>query len=429
MCLANFLPWEESLITPILFLDHAAELGGAELYLLAAAQPYASSSKVLLFEDGLLRERLEQAGVAVEVINASRSLKKVKRSKLLSSALLALPTLLHLVTAVAKEARYYNVIFANSQKSFAVAAIAGRLARRPVVWCLHDILSSEHFGALNIKTAITLANRFAAKVIVNSKATARAFINAGGKKSLVKVVYNGIEAKSYDDIANEEVEKTRASLRLNQGPVVGVFSRLASWKGQHVLIEALTKLPNVQALLVGEALFGEDDYANTLKERVTQLGLENRVHFLGFRQDIPQLMNISDVIVHTSVAPEPFGRVVVEGMLAKKPVIASKAGGVLEIIEDGESGLLVEPGDSQALASALKRVLSHSSLSQDLGHAGSERAQTLFSVDAMRRGLQEGIAEVLSEKPGTKAKLQQHYAVPAARMDEPLASSTGKERR
>ncbi len=100
-------------------------------------------------------------------------------------------------------------------------------------------------------------------------------------------------------------------------------------------------------------------------------GLANRAHFLGFRDDVPALMKGVDIVAHTSIAPEPFGRVVVEGMLAGKPVIAARDGGVTEIIDDGRDGLLVPSGDANALAAAIRQLADRTFAwnSQRAGHA------------------------------------------------------------
>jgi glycosyltransferase involved in cell wall biosynthesis len=352
---------------------------------------------------------------------------QVKRGKNVLAALLAVPAIKQLVFKVAQQAKHSDLIFANSQKSFIVAALAGLVAKRPVVWCLHDILSSDHFGTLNIKVGVTLANLFAAKVIANSEATAQSFTARGGKASLVSVVHNGISAEPYDAVRPQEVAATRAVLGLSDKPVVGVFSRLSPWKGQHVLLEALRDLPDVQAVIVGEALFGEEAYAGKLKQLVQDFGLSKRVHFLGFRPDIATLMKTVDIVVHTSVAPEPFGRVVVEGMLSRKPVIASKAGGVLEIIEDGRSGLLVEPGNSRGLKTALQSVLEDKALAQTLSDEAHKRATTAFSLDTMIRGVNQVLANVLLDKTSrvsetSRAEINRAEINRANRVQSPLVN-------
>ena len=370
-------------------------LGGAELYLLDLAKRF-TSSKVLLFSDGPFRGRLDEARVDVEVIQAGQRVTGVAREDRGGGGLRALPALAGLVRRVARAARNYDLVFANSQKAFVVGALAGKLARRPVVWCLHDILTADHFSRTNRLLVVTLANHLTAQVIANSQATADAFRSAGGRTP-VQVVYNGIDPTPFEAVKPAEVTALREALGLGDVPVVSVFSRLSPWKGQHVLVEALPQLPDVHALLVGEALFGETAYAEALKARVKALGLSNRVHFLGFRRDIPALMKLSDVVLHTSTAPEPFGRVIVEGMLAGRPVVAAKAGGAVEIIGNDEGGLLVTPGDARALTGALSQLLSQPKEAERLAERGRERALAHFSLQGMVNSVSACLAQVQPE--------------------------------
>jgi glycosyltransferase involved in cell wall biosynthesis len=135
-------------------------------------------------------------------------------------------------------------------------------------------------------------------------------------------------------------------------------------------------------------LFGEDAYAAGLRTQAEQLGVADRVRFLGEREDVPTLLRAADAVVHTAVDAEPFGRVVVEGMLARRPVIATDAGGVREILRDGVTGLLVPPGDPVALAGAVERVRAFSPAERaarcDAAHAD---AVERFTVPAMVAGV------------------------------------------
>jgi glycosyltransferase involved in cell wall biosynthesis len=237
-----------------------------------------------------------------------------------------------------------------------------------------------------------------ARVIANSRATATAFVRSGGRAEQVRVVYNGIDSGTYGSVTPSETEALRRELGLAGVPIVGAFGRLAPWKGQHVLLEALVRLPGVHALLVGEALFGEHAYAEALRKQAETLGVADRVRFLGFRQDIPALMRLSDVIVHTSIEPEPFGRVIVEGMLASKPVVATRAGGTVEIIKDGVSGVLIPPGDAQALAEVLINLLADASRSHALAEAGYAAASERFLLPVMLEGVEQQIREVAVQR-------------------------------
>jgi len=369
----------------LLFLDHVGVLGGGELSLLDIARHFSAGSKVLLFEDGPFRERLAAAGVAVDVVPAPASVHQVRREGGFLHDVRSLPGVLGLARRVAREARGYDGLYANSQKAFVVAALAGRWARRPVVWHLRDLLTADHFSDTHRRLVVFLANNGGAtQVIANSKATAEAFVAGGGTTPKVSVIYNGIDPAPFGAVDPDQVDALRTALGLRGVPVVGVFSRLASWKGQHILLEALADLPEVHALLAGGALFADEaDYAASLRRQAKTQGLGGRVHFLGFRDDVPALLHLVDVVAHTSTAPEPFGRVVVEGMLAGRPVVATRAGGVLEIIEDGYTGLLVEPGDARDLRRALQHVLSSPETARTLAEAGRTAARQRFSHHRM----------------------------------------------
>ena len=363
----------------IVFLDQTGELGGAELSLLDIVKSRVDASRVILFSDGPFRQRLAAAGTPVTVI-AGDAIFGVRRRSGLFAAMKSAPALAALVWRVAARARSAEILYANTQKAFVVAALAGILARRPVVWHLHDILSSEHFSGAMRAITVRLANAKAACVIANSKASADAFRQAGGKAPL-RVVYNGIDPAPFDAV-DPSLARARlcGELGVATAPLVGVFGRLAEWKGQHIVVEALKGLPNLHAVLVGGALFGEAQYEARLRRQAIESGLSGRVHFLGFRDDVPAIMKAVDIVVHASVAPEPFGRVIVEGMLAGKPVIATRAGGVLEIIEDGVTGLLAPPGDVAALEAAIRRLLAEPELAKRLADRGRAEANRRFSL-------------------------------------------------
>ena len=273
-----------------------------------------------------------------------------------------------------------------------LAAIATQLARKPLIWHLHDIIDGAHFGAAQRRLQITLANRCAHRVIVPSTAAAHAFIASGGRSELVRVVANGL------DLARDPAScaELRDHLGLPAGKLFGVFSRLAPWKGQHVAIEALTHLPDVACVLVGGALFNEDAYAARLHALAAELGVTARVHFLGQRNDVGRLMQAMDVVVHPSVDPEPFGRTLVEAMLLRVPVLATDAGAAAEILDGGRAGMLVPPGDAYALASALGAMLTPGSTEQTRLDLAEARARRLYAVETM----QAAISQVVNDTAG-----------------------------
>ncbi|WP_323119780.1 glycosyltransferase family 4 protein [Burkholderia alba] len=373
-------------------LDQSGVLGGAELSLLEVAAHLKDSADVLLFDDGPFRAALDDAGVKVEVL-ARRSLERVRKQG--GVPWRALGGLASLVRAVARRARGADVIYANTQRAMVVGALAGRIARRPVVWHLRDIVSGAHFGPRQLFAIRQCARLGVTRVIANSEASAQAFLALTGfDPRAVQVVFNGISAEPF--VALEPVRQ--AALRVRFGLpanawLVGSFSRLARWKGQHVLLEAAKLYPDMHVVLVGAPLFGEDDYAAQLHEYVARNGLDGRVHFLGFQRDIAACMKAVDAVAHTSITPEPFGRVIVEGMLAKRPVVAARAGGVVEIVDDDVNGLLCEPGDAHALADALAALRTDPALGERLVANGFETAVRRFGT----RQYVEQVERILAE--------------------------------
>jgi glycosyltransferase involved in cell wall biosynthesis len=376
----------------IVFLDHTAVLGGAELCLLDLVPAFAGAL-VCVFEDGPLVTELKARGVQVEVIESSSRLASVRRRGGLLAAAGAIPGVWRLVQSIARLTTPYDVLYANSQKSWVVAALLAWRYRRTVVWHLHDIMSGEHFDQLLARTAIGFANRTAAAVIANSKTTAGAFGAAGGRRSLVHVVHNGIDVGPFDAVKPPQVAALKRELGGDTAPLIGLFGRIAPWKGQHVLLQALAELPGVRALLVGTPLFGEHEYQARIERDAEEPAVAGRVTMLGFRSDVAALMQAVDIVVHTSVSPEPFGRVVVEGMLARRPVVATAMGGVLEIIDDGINGVLVPPGDPAALAEAIRALAADPARAERIATAGYQKARRLFGLDTMRRR----VAEVLED--------------------------------
>jgi glycosyltransferase involved in cell wall biosynthesis len=379
----------------VLFLDHVGVLGGAELALLDIAEDYRQTSEVVLFAEGPLGNALTSRGVKTRIL-AAAALNGVRRETA-TPPLASLADAAKLGLRVALASRRYDLLYANSQKAFIVACAASVLANRPLLWDLNDILEPEHFSTLNIWVAVTLANLFADRVITNSYASAKAFVRQGGDADKVHVVYNGIDPSPFISITDAQAAAARDDLGLSHVPLVGVFGRLSPWKGQHVLIDALTNAPGVHALLVGDALFGETEYASCLRTRAEQRGVADRTHFLGFRNDIPLLMRAVDLVVHTSTSAEPFGRVIVEGMLAGKPVVATRAGGATEILADG-TGVLVAPDDVSALADAIRGLFYDSHRAHVLAESGRTRALQEFGIARMLDGFSRHIEAVTSHR-------------------------------
>jgi glycosyltransferase involved in cell wall biosynthesis len=199
-----------------------------------------------------------------------------------------------------------------------------------------------------------------------------------------------------------ERRKVRAEFGCGDDHVLAVnVGRIVPWKGQDVFLRALHRVasdvPGMRALVVGEA----DDtpraraFEAGLRQMAVEHGIATRVIFTGLRSDVPALMAAADMVVHSAVKPEPFGRVIIEAMATGTPVIAADAGGVADIITSGENGLVTTPGDAEALAGAIRRLASSPELRRTLGAAGLQDAREHFSVERQVERIQRVYVECL----------------------------------
>jgi glycosyltransferase involved in cell wall biosynthesis len=368
-------------MTPIrvVFLNGSGLPGGGEIALaqLASGVP---GGRVVLFEHGPVEELFRSKGVATEIRTISPKLLANSKESGLPGPGLVASALSHSV-GLARYLRGFDVVHCNNQKAWVVGAFASALARRPVVWHLHDILSTEHFSRSKIRLVVALARWRRAKVIANSIASAEAFVQAGGRRSQVEVLYNPVDPAPFREAM--PIPGFRSRLGCDTEPVWGLFSRLASWKGQHIAIQALSRLPRGHLVLAGSALFGEEPWEAHLREMVRSMGLEKRVHFLGFRDDVPALLATVDGAIHASTIAEPFGLVILEAQLAGKPVVATAAGGATEIVTPGRNGWLVPPGDVDALAEVLRAWSADPEAASETGRTAAADAARTFDLETL----------------------------------------------
>jgi glycosyltransferase involved in cell wall biosynthesis len=179
--------------------------------------------------------------------------------------------------------------------------------------------------------------------------------------SKIRVVHRGIDFSRFDParVSQERIIQLAQRWRLPDGyPVILLPGRLTRWKGQAVLIQALAALArrDVRCLLVGSDQ-GREAYTDELKTLISRRGLTDVVHIVGDCSDMPAAYMLTDVVVSASTDPEAFGRVIVEGQALGRPVIATDNGAGRENVVDGQTGLLVPPGDPEALAAAIDRIL------------------------------------------------------------------------
>jgi len=231
-----------------------------------------------------------------------------------------------------------------------------------------------------------LVRRLARRVdqyIANSRATGASLVALGIPSEKIQVIYPPLDLEVFRP--GEPSPSTRADLSIPRtAPCFGIIGVLVPWKGHRVFLAAarrvLARHPDAWALVVGAAPTGEEGYEAELRALARELGIAHRVVFTGFRDDVGAILRALDVVVHASVEPEPFGRVIVEAMASKRAVVAARAGGPTEIIVDGENGFLTEPGDDRALAVGVIRLLEDPALAGRIAEQGYRDATGLFAA-------------------------------------------------
>ncbi len=374
---------KNSLVKKILFLDQATEIGGAELSLISIAKNI-SNSTVGVFGEGIFSERLRREGINVVTVSVHKNILAIKKDQERRQPKFSLfIKIVQAFLAIHNTVQLYEKVCFNTQKALVLGIIPAKLSRKKSAFFLRDIISVEHFSKKSIRLIIFCANT-CNKVICNSEATKEAFIMVGGNATKAIVIYDGINSAQFKEVANNSVLKIKKKLKIENGFVIGTFSRIAAWKGQDVLIRAMRDLPdNFHCLIVGSPFFGEKKYFDKLKKMTNKYALANRLHFIDFTDDVPSLMSVCDVIVHTSIAPEPFGRVIVEGMMAGKPVIATNLGGAREIIKNNKTGFLVEPNNSKILSQAIIEVQKNKIFASIIARNGKKYAREKFNEKSM----------------------------------------------
>ncbi len=224
-----------------------------------------------------------------------------------------------------------------------------------------------------------------AELVVNSETCARELRELGIRPRRIRLLRNCVPMATADpapaDLADLGVE---ASHR-----VVGLIGNLRAVKDHLFFVDAMARVlpevPELRVLLVGQPLPSEPDYPRRIEERIERHGLGGRFVITGFRPDVPELLRRMEVCCLTSKS-EGMPNVVLEAMAAARPVVATRVGGVPELIEDGDGGALIEPGDVRGFAAAVSRLLAEPELARRMGRRGRERAEKRHGCgDAARR--------------------------------------------
>lgn len=368
-----------------MYVDHTARLSGGELALarLLAALMEDVTPLVVLAEDGPLVERFRSLGARVVVLPLPSATGQVRKEALrdprvaLSRIRSVLSYSLRLRRLIVDE--HVEIVHTNSLKAGIYGCLAARLAHVPAVWHLRDRLAPDYLPRLPLFLTRAALTVLPSRVICNSAATLATIpaIVRSPRKGRAVVVHSPV-----DPVAKPGGGAEGPVSSTSKDFSVGLVGRFAPWKGQLEAVRALAReeMPaDVRLVLIGAPLFGEEGYAEQVRQEVSHLGLDARVDFVGFVDDVMGALSELDVLLHASLVPEPFGQVIVEGMAAGLPVVATRGGGPSEIITDGVDGLLYTAGDTAELASAIRRLADDKALRCQLRDAGLRRARDFSS--------------------------------------------------
>ncbi len=280
----------------------------------------------------------------------------------------------------------YHIVHTHTTKAGLLGRIAARLARVPIV--VHTPHGHAFHGYLNSagSRALQRVERWLAhwtdRIICLTEAERRDHLRVRvGPPEKFEVIHSGVDIERFRQARVNSLEGARRALGLPEtGPLVGCVARLVPVKGVDYLLEAVplvhAAVPHATVIFVGDGPLRAQ-----LEQRAAALRLNGAVEFLGLRRDVAEIIALCDVVVLPSLN-EGMGRAAVEALAAGRPVIGSRISGIQDVISEGETGLLVPPGDPEALAHAIIRCLTNPALADAMGRRAQAEAEH-FGVTPM----------------------------------------------
>ncbi|MBV9770679.1 MAG: glycosyltransferase family 4 protein [Bryobacterales bacterium] len=386
----------------VVYLNPCGQMGGAEICLMdmlgsiRAADPGCQLCLVL-GEPGPLAGHAEAAGVEVIVAPFPRALGRLGDSG--AGPLAALWSCFRAGLQTFRYARALKRLLARVEPDIVhtngfkmhILGIWARPRSAAVIWHVHDYVSTRPL----MKWLLRIHARRARAIIANSQSVAADVGSVCGPDIETLCLYNAVDLKRYSlSGAKADLDSLAGLKAAPAGTVrVGLVATLAHWKGHSVFLRALARLPHdlpYRAYVIGGAIYQTENSQaklDDLRRLAGELGIDGRVGFTGYLADTGSAIRALDVLVHASTAPEPFGRVIAEGMACGRAVIVSAAGGAAELIVEGRDALAHTPGDDEDLAARILELVSNPELRVRLGRAGRITAERRFDPGRLSREL------------------------------------------
>lgn len=353
------------------------EFGGAEQHILHLVTTFPTDEvevAVVCFYDSLFAAKLREAGVRVITLHQFGRFDLRLLQALRQTFLSFQPAVIH----------------THGVKANFFSRLAARALRVPLVTTVHSSLRYDYTGTLTY-FIVSLMERgtrhWNRHYIAISGALAAILREQGVPAEQISVIYNGMDLAPYRQTHLRDADRSRLRAEWEipeEAFLFGTVARFVPVKGLPILLEAYAQLAaeNEQAPYL--LLVGDGAERGSLEKKVREHGLEKRVRFAGFRQDIPACLHACDVFVHSSLY-EGLGYTLIEAMASEVPVVASNVGGVKEFVFDEQTGLLVPPGDPAALRAAMERLWRSPELRNTLVHNALQKVESSFSIEQMTR--------------------------------------------
>ena len=282
-------------------------------------------------------------------------------------------TMIKMVKAVRKIILEENIdiVHARSRVPAWIAYFACRKTNAAFVTTCHGYYQSRWFSQIM---------GWGKLVIVPSEVIGRHMIeNFGVSRENLRYIPRSVDLEKFN--------KPRPDRTGDPTKIVSIVGRLTPLKGHTYFIKAMAKvirlMPYVKVQIIGDAPPKKESYKRELELLVRRLGLSDHIEFLGNRHDVPELLAKTDVLVLSTITQEAFGRVILEAQAVGVPVIATKVGGVVDIIDDGKTGLLVMPKDIEAMAREVMRLLKDKPLGEKLAQEALTKLKENFTLEHM----------------------------------------------
>lgn len=376
---------------PILFLGTQMEVAGAQRVLLSQARWFHDQGHPVLavfFYDkqGLAATWQSQFDFPVISLNAWGS-----NGLPVFNLLAGLVRLFRLL-------RGQRAIVTFTPHSNLLGLPLARLAGVPVrVGTHHGYIEGSLKRLAWLHGRLTNSRLCSAMVAVSEQVRVYAANREGASEEKLVVIENGIEPLRMNKLSEADRNALRAQIGAPNGAVLLLtVGRLTVQKGHTVLLDAITQLKPSEPRTFF-AFAGDGPLRTELEQKAQQLEIADHVRFLGVRNDVNELLLAADIFVQPSLW-EGLSLALLEALLAGLPVLATRVEGVVDVVEDGESALLVPPKDANALAAAIERLLSDENLRQRLAQAGRQRAQARYSVERMGRAYEDLLRKLVKNE-------------------------------